>query len=101
MVLRFKPERRCCPHCGAELADLDDPARPGRTVAPKRGEVVVCYACARPSVFAGTFRPENRVEFVRHMQNAEYVRVRAEMLFAEDDEFTRRWAALASLMVSP
>jgi hypothetical protein len=52
-------------------------------------------------VFAGTFRPENRAEFVRHMNNAEYVRVRAEMLFREDEEFARVWAGLEALMVSP
>ena len=97
----FKPQRHECPHCGGLLVELDDPERPGRTVKPIRGGVVVCFTCARPSVFAGTFRPEHRVEFIRHMRNAEYVRTRAEVMFRDDDEFARRWAALESLMVSP
>lgn len=98
-MLRTPKPEYVCPHCGHVLAQLEA-VEGGKPVKPSRGDVVVCKSCARPSVFAGKFRPEVRAELVKHLRHRGYVKDRAEMMFAGDAEFRARWAAIESLMVS-
>jgi hypothetical protein len=90
------PKHRC-PHCGRNLDQLED--QQGRPIKPGRGDLLVCYGCARPSVFAGVFRPELPAETVRHLRHGEHVQFWAETMFRDDPEFVARMAAIEALMV--
>lgn len=97
MRLTNRAPRYACPHCGHVLEALE--GHDGQPVTPSRGDVLVCYECARPSVFAGQFRAEVRAETVKHLRHREHVRFWAETMFRNDQEFVALMAAIESLMV--